>query len=918
LSPHPLRAAATAFVAAVAVIAGAAAAPSEAATFVVDATADATDASPGDGACATAGGKCSLRAAVMEANAGAGADSIEFVTGLASGPLRRVHALSLTGSGEDAAATGDLDITDDLTIAGRGRRNTIIDGGRIDRVLHIGPAAAVTVAISGVTIRGGRLSSLQAGAGIDHEAGTLTLRDTTITGNDGGALGGALFNRATASLSDVALSDNRALDGGGVDNEGDLRLADVTIDGNGVTNGAGGIANFGSAGGERVTLSGNSASHGGALYNAAGGRLELTNATVSGNEATHAGGGVWNGGTATFTATTFAGNRAAAGQGGAIANFDSLTLDHAIVADSQGGNCAGAISSRGHNLDSGATCGLGGAGDLSGVDPRLGPLTQWIGRTPTHALAAGSPALDVGGACPASDQRGVARPQGGACDIGAYELQSDGLVVDSTRDLPDLHPGDGVCDAGRRQCTLRAAVMEANALPGADLIRFAVNGVFALNRQGSSEDYAATGDLDVRDDLTVTGNDRAQTVVDAGGAQLGDRILDVDPAGAGVSVSISGLTLSNARPPALDEGAAILHGHSYFGEPARLRLADVTVSSNTAQGVAFAAGGGIASYGTLELEQVELSGNAATVGGGLAVRNLATATLTHVTASGNNAVEEGGGVLTSAEAIVAIVDGTLAANTAARGAGLINQPDGTTSLRDSVLRDNVAGATGGGALNRGTLTATDTTFADNAAQGQAGGGGIYNQAGADAELDRVTVARNSAWLRGGGVVNYGRLSAVNSTLSANSATLGAALSALGTAANPASTRLTHVTVAANTGGGVANAPAYSTLELANTILADSASGPNCTGTVNSGGSNLDSGTSCGLTAAGDQSATNPLLAALATNGARTPTHAVQAGSPAIDAADRANCPDSDQRGVPRPQGAGCDIGAYERRRREAP
>lgn len=918
MSLHLLRIAATALVAAVAVIAGAAAAPSQAATFVVDVTADATDVSPGDGACATAGGKCSLRAAVMEANADAGADSIEFVTGLASGPLRRVHALSLTGSGEDAAATGDLDITDDVTIAGRGRRNTIIDGRGIDRVLQIGPSAAITVAISGLTIRGGRLSSLEAGAGIDHEAGTLTLRDTTVTGNDGGALGGALFNRATASLTDVALSANRALDGGGVDNQGDLQLADVTIDGNAVTNGAGGIANFGTASGERVTLSGNTASHGGALYNAPGGRLELTNATVSGNEAAHAGGGVWNGGAATFAATTFAANRAAAGQGGGIANFDSVTLDHAIVADSQGGNCAGAISSLGHNLDSDGRCGLGGANDLSGIDPRLGPLTQWIGHTPTHALAAGSPALDAGGACPASDQRGVSRPQGSACDIGAYELQSDGLVVDNTRDLPDLKPGDGVCDAGRRQCTLRAAVMEANTLPGADLIRFGVDGVFALSRQGANEDNADTGDLDVRDDLTVIGNDRAQTVIDAGGARLGDRILDVDPAGTGVSVSISGLTLSNARPAALDEGAGILHGHSYFGEPAGLRLADVTVSSNTAQGVAYAAGGGIASYGTLDLEQVELSGNAATVGGGLAVRNVATATLTHVTVSANSAVEEGGGVLTSAEATVAIVDGTLTANTAARGAGLINQPDGTTSLRDSVLQDNVAGATGGGALNRGTLTAADTTFADNAAQGQAGGGGVYNQASADAELNRVTLARNSAWLRGGGVVNHGQLSALNSTLSANSATLGAALSALGSATNASSTRLTHVTVAANTGGGVANAPTYSTLELAGTILADSASGPNCSGPISSDGSNVDSGTSCGLTGAGDQSGTNPLLAALAANGGRTLTHALQAGSPAIDAADPATCPDSDQRGVPRPQGAGCDVGAYERPRRVAP
>lgn len=82
------------------------------------------------------------------------------------------------------------------------------------------------------------------------------------------------------------------------------------------------------------------------------------------------------------------------------------------------------MTSLGHNLDSGSTCGFASPGDLSNTDPKLGPLQNNGGFTATHALLPGSPAIDAGSPdCPplAIDQRGVARPQGPACDIGAYE-----------------------------------------------------------------------------------------------------------------------------------------------------------------------------------------------------------------------------------------------------------------------------------------------------------------------------------------------------------------------------------------------------------------------------------------------------------------------------------------------------------------
>lgn len=122
-----------------------AASSAHAATFSVNSTTDAVDAALGDGICAAATGARTLRAAVLETNALAGADTITLPAG--------VYILSLTGIDEDIAATGDLDINDDLTIAGDFAPPTIVDGNATDRVFEIGPA--VTVRLSNLTVQNG-------------------------------------------------------------------------------------------------------------------------------------------------------------------------------------------------------------------------------------------------------------------------------------------------------------------------------------------------------------------------------------------------------------------------------------------------------------------------------------------------------------------------------------------------------------------------------------------------------------------------------------------------------------------------------------------------------------------------------------------------------------------------------------------
>ncbi len=375
------------------------AAPSHAATFVVDTTADTADAVPGDGICADSGGACSLRAAIQEANALAGDDIIEL--GAAT------YVLS-GAAGDDLALSGDLDITGNLTLNGAGTASTIIDGGGVDRVLDIDPSGAgVSVTIANLTVRNGNAPG-EAGGGIRNR-GTLSLSNVTLAANSSGINGGGLLNLGTLTLTNTTVSGNTAnADGGGIYNGGGSTLT-ITAS----------------------TLSGNSANsagrNGGGLFNASGALATLTNVTVSGDSANNGGGGVFNsGGTATLTNVTLGDNGATLG-GGIFNAAGTATLTNTLVAGSAGGNCGGVITSGGNNLDDGSTCAFGAAGDISNRNPLLGVLANNGGATQTRALSAGSPAIDAGrnAACPATDQRGVARPfpAGGICDIGAFEFR---------------------------------------------------------------------------------------------------------------------------------------------------------------------------------------------------------------------------------------------------------------------------------------------------------------------------------------------------------------------------------------------------------------------------------------------------------------------------------------------------------------
>ena len=293
--------------------------------------------------------------------------------------------------------SGEIAINKKISITGPGAAKLKIDASGSGRIFHITGTATVT--ISGVSIQNGRVKDENGGGILIDSDATLNLKECVVSGNYAGK------------------------DGGGIDNDGDLVVSGSTFSNNTGTLG-GGIFNSGGLKVLNSTFYNNSAGYGGAIANHNFGSATIISATISGNQASEfeGGGGIVNSAAASAR------------------SFYTLTIGSTILANNKGNDCLITISanlSLGYNLTSDTSCYFFvHPGDKKSTDAKLegsAPKDNG-GTTPTIAFSKSSPALD---AMPADecidendepitlDQRGIHRPQGAKCDIGAIELEQN-------------------------------------------------------------------------------------------------------------------------------------------------------------------------------------------------------------------------------------------------------------------------------------------------------------------------------------------------------------------------------------------------------------------------------------------------------------------------------------------------------------
>jgi CSLREA domain-containing protein len=444
------------------------AAPAAAASvvFIVNSTVDAPDAAPGNGACSTAASTCTLRAALQEASRANGSDVLVLVP---AGTYRLTIPIptALPCSSNDAA--GGLVITDyqarTITVAGTDPSNTIVDGNGIDGVFDVNLAAGATVSLANMTIRGGnRLKACRNFGGGVHtysssgSPGVVTITNCIITDNQAQSGGGIFNESSTVSVSKSVVSNNKSTlqypkvsAGGGIENfSGSLTVDSTTISGN-----------------KAQVLSSATASDGnGGGIGMFDGPVTITNSTISGNTADGDGGGIDVTGVipsalqlrnVTIVGNTADANADGKGSGGGISNTTAtVALENTIVAGNadpgnEGIDCwagtFGSMAIRYAAIPALQTCSahlMPAAIGLLNVSPNpISPLQANGGLGQTHDLLAGSPARDAGdpsGCGFAVDQRGVPRPQGARCDLGAVEGGAPDTDGDHVPDVIDNCP----------------------------------------------------------------------------------------------------------------------------------------------------------------------------------------------------------------------------------------------------------------------------------------------------------------------------------------------------------------------------------------------------------------------------------------------------------------------------------------------
>jgi hypothetical protein len=741
--------------------------------FVVNSTLLDADVTPGNGVCESAAGNgvCTLFGAVQETNALPGQDLIVVPAGTYPAP---------EGTFEEPG----LVITDALVITGAGRVPTIVDGGGVTRVFTV--AAGANVTLRRLTVANGRSNR----GGFEHAAGilnsgTLTIADATLRENfvpDNG--GAAVTNLEGAALTivrtEVVHNQQGGPFGGALLNNGTATVLDSTFQHNvgpAVTNGRpGGTLLL------RHSALVRNRGHDASLRTFADTTTTVDGCTISDNVSA----GIRAGGNIDVIGSTIFANRVPNGGVGIAVEYPAVgTLRNSILAGNEPfarsfSDCdGGTFVSEGHNLIEQVDCTVTGdlTGNVVGQPALLGPLVQQGGTTPTHALLPGSPARNAGNpaapgsggtACEITDQRGVARPQSGRCDIGAFEddgtsppppLGSVHLVVDDTGPGRDAVPGDGICASAANTCTLPAAIEEANAHPNPAIVHLpAATFTFTAGPyedvfEGRSALPHVTGDLTLEGagvgatvlSLANTFDQRTRLVLAFGGrlslarltmeggnpSALSGDLFGISVRAAGSRLEATDVVVQDVRP-----GGGVFSALSVYGENAAFRR--VSFLRNYHGGAAFDV-----TYGAIDAEDVLFEGNQSFAGdpAGVALRGAGPSRIVRSTFRCNIGGNFGAAVLfrvpgnpfgNTRDGVIAsllVEDSRFEGNLAPFGAGAaLYAPDpGVVEVRRSAFIGNRSDQDGAALLSGGPLLVTDSAFTGNGTSylAPAGGGAVW-------------------------------------------------------------------------------------------------------------------------------------------------------------------------------------------------
>lgn len=762
------------------------------------------------------------------------------------------------GSLHTITVSSHLEVSTSVTITGTGAQNVTIDGGNSSGVFLID--AGVSVQLSGVKISGGNANI---GGGIDN-LGSLTLSESTITGNTATTNGGGIYSSGTLNVSASTFSGNSAVSGAGV-----FTSVSTAIDS---------ISNS--------TLTGNTASgNGGAIYNSAS-VLSVIDSTVTGNSAVSGGGMYQKANTSLFYGTILSNNSGGDIQYGGTQVHGKYDL-----------------------VDEPSTA-LNDPSNILNTNPQLGSMGYFGGPTQTFALLPNSPAIGAGTNVLSTDQRGLARS--GSFDIGAFQTQgADSLVVNTVSDDP----------VGSGFLSLRDAIGLATATGGNQTISFDGSLSGTINLNGSQlEINDSSNTLTINGaslNLTVSAGTSSQVLTVDSGSTVAIENLTLSDGSAGIAggaiVNHGTLALTSST---VSNSTTTTQGGGIFND------GTLTLNHSTITGNNGSTGGGIYTATTgktyLTAGSIVSHNTATNTGGG--IYNHGLTKIDASTINGSNYAADAGGGIWNDQTLVILDGSNISGNTAGAsgtgdGGGIYAGTGATTSITDTTISNNSSGAFGGGLWNDGTMIIDGSTIAGS--QTTSDGGGIWNSA--SLTISSSTISGNTASRYGAGLYNVGSLTLSNSTIANNSgATYGGGINNAGSLSAYDSTIALN---SASNGGGIAQNLSDPTATLQGTIVSGnqaSSTGDDLDIAIGAVTGSYDltgdvSGTTT-LTSTQSQSG-SAYLSPLGNYGGPTQTIAPLVGSLAFGNGAtfdvNSTTITTDQRGFTRPVSGSFDIGAFQ-------